>query len=40
MEQTDRSQWGGELGGLGEMSQRTHMHVCMTYGHRQRCGEC
>ena len=38
MEQTDRCQ-SGEGGGLEEIKQRTYMHVCITHGHRQLCGQ-
>lgn len=37
MEQADRYQSGGGLGGLEEISQRACVHrVCIAHGHRQQ----
>ena len=39
MEQTDRSQRGGDRRGLEEISQKTYMHICIAHGHRQLSGK-
>ena len=39
MEQTCRSQRGGRLWGLEEVSQRPYVHVCIAQGRRPQCGD-
>ena len=39
MEQTDRSQGGGEWRGPEEVGQRTYMHTGIGHGHTQQSGE-